>query len=140
MRCSPQVHGVVYDCLTEVEAAFESAANKFHFKYLHLNNKKYSNMLLRSDGLTLKLDFLICSLNEIGSMSHLRSERILNKYLGKNNVTRESCGSYEAMSVLMQKTIHLISNNRLICAPSNADTMNIENYQMDIFFTQSKCL
>jgi len=33
MRCSPQVYGVIYDCLVELEAIAEQSLNKMHFKY-----------------------------------------------------------------------------------------------------------
>lgn len=64
--------------------------NKFHFKTLVIEGKEYPNIDIFADSEVLKGDFLVCSLNEIGSMSFLRAERILNIYLGKNEVHKEN--------------------------------------------------
>ena len=84
MRCSPQVYGVVYECLNFVSDNFDVILNKFHFRNIVIEGKEYPNLDLSADNEVLKGDFLVCSLNEIGAMAFLRSERILNIYLGKN--------------------------------------------------------
>lgn len=38
----------------------------------------------------------------------------------------------------MERCIHYAADNKLISIPSNIDTMNIGNYQHDVFYTGSK--
>lgn len=64
----------------------DNVLNKFHFRTLTVKGEEYPNVDFSGDREVLKGDFLVCSLNEIGSMAYLRSERILNIYLGKNEV------------------------------------------------------
>jgi histidine ammonia-lyase len=73
MRCSPQVYGVVYDCLDFLKKDLDSILNKYHFNTLVLDGKEYANIDIFADSEVLKGDFLVCSLNEIGSMSFLRA-------------------------------------------------------------------
>jgi len=89
MRCSPQVHGIGYDCVSDLEEKVHFLINKPHVKYLVINGKKIRNMLMESDTFSLKLDFAICCLQEMGAMSFLRAERLLNSYLGKNNLLKK---------------------------------------------------
>ena len=35
---------------------------------------------------------------------------------------------------MMNRAIHLTSQNKLYCRPTNFDTMNINNYQNDIYY------
>ena len=90
MRCAPQVYGVVYECLEFMKKDLDSILNKFHFKKVHIEGQEFDNIDLWADTEVLKGDFLVCSLNEIGSMAFLRSERILNIYLGKNELHKET--------------------------------------------------
>jgi histidine ammonia-lyase len=42
------------------------------------------------------------------------------------------------LKTILEKTIHLTADNKILSAPSNGDTMNIHNYEKDIFFTPYK--
>ncbi len=68
MRCSPQVYGVVYECLEFIKKDFDCILNKLHFRRIHIEGEEFDNIDLSADTETLKGDFLVCSLNEIGSM------------------------------------------------------------------------
>jgi histidine ammonia-lyase len=72
IRCGPQVHGVAYDCLIEHNNGLPSLINKPHFKFLTLNGKNLANLLMESDTFSLKMDYLVCSLQEIGAMAFMR--------------------------------------------------------------------
>jgi hypothetical protein len=63
MRCTPQVHGVVYDCYYEMLAQFEMSVNRPQGRYILLNGLKTRNLLLQSETETLLLDYLVCSIN-----------------------------------------------------------------------------
>lgn len=73
LRCSPQVYGVVYDCLYELEERLQLSLNKPQFRFITLNGVKLRNLSYRSEMETLMIDSLVFSLNEIGHMSFLRS-------------------------------------------------------------------
>lgn len=81
MRCTPQVHGVVYDCYSQLLTHFKSTINKPQGKYIYVDGCKKRNLLRQSSTETLMMDSLICSINEIGHMSFLRAERMINVHL-----------------------------------------------------------
>lgn len=89
------------------------------------------NLLYRSENETLILDSLVCSLNEIGHMSFLRSERILNKYLTSNNIALSEY--YDILKARLQKVSYLVAHNKNLAAPTNADTVIMDNYKHDIY-------
>ena len=92
-------------------------------------------MLQESDTFSLKLDYVILSLQEIGAMSFLRSERILNSYLGKNKIDQRS-PAYISLNTMMKSAINLTSRNKVLSEMGNFDTMNISNYKEDVYFSQ----
>ena len=49
LRCTPQVHGVVYDCMTQIENQLPKSLNKPQGKTVTINGKKMRNLLLRSE-------------------------------------------------------------------------------------------
>ena len=46
----------------------DSILNKFHFRKVYIEGQEFDNIDLWADTEVLKGDFLVCSLNEIGSM------------------------------------------------------------------------
>lgn len=76
---------------------------------------------------------LICALNEIGSMAFMRTERMLNFYLGKNNFQKSNPEDYNLLVGWIGKVSYFVPRNRLIASPSNADTMNHHNFEQDIY-------
>lgn len=38
----------------------------------------------------------------------------------------------------MQRMIHRVAENKLICIPTLSDSMNIDNYQKDVFVSDGK--
>lgn len=108
--------------------------NRTHCKYITIGGKTFPNLLQDSDTFSLKLDYVILSMQEIGAMSFLRSERILNSYLGKNKIDQTS-PEYISLKALMRSCIKLASRNKILSEMGNFDTMNINNYNEDIFFS-----
>ena len=135
MRCSPHVHGVAYDSIRNLEENISSFLNRTHCKFLTFSGKRFPNMLQESDTFSLKLDYVILSLQEIGAMSFLRSERILNSYLGKNKIDQRS-PAYISLNTMMKSAINLTSRNKVLSEMGNFDTMNISNYKEDVYFSQ----
>ena len=37
--------------------------------------------------------------------------------------------------MLMERTVHCVSDNKIISTPSNIDTMNLIDYEKDVFYT-----
>lgn len=97
-----------------------------------IGGQKIRNLLSQSDSFTLKIDFVICCLQEMGAMSFLRAERILNSYLGKNKLTKREV--YPTLYSLMQSTLQRTSKNKLLSEMTNFDSCNIDSYQKDIFY------
>jgi hypothetical protein len=67
-------------------------------------------------------------------MSFLRAERILNKHLGKNTI--ELNEHYEYLMANLKKVSYLVSENKLLAIPSNADTILMNNYIHDVYISE----
>jgi histidine ammonia-lyase len=78
------------------------------------------------------LDSLVCALNEMGHMSFLRAERILNKHLTSNRLAANK-EHYELLMISLKKVSTLVAQNKLLAVPTNAETVIMDNYQHDIF-------
>lgn len=50
MRCSPQVYGVVYECLEFLKKDFDSVLNRLHFKKIEIDGEEFENIGLSADG------------------------------------------------------------------------------------------
>lgn len=110
----------------------KSLLNRPHHKYVVLNGKKLPNLLLESDTFALKMDYLICCLQEIGAMSFLRTERILNEYLGKNKLKDRP--EYRSLLSMLTSALKCTSQNKILSEMTNFDTCNIDSYDKDIFY------
>ena len=72
-------------------------------------------------------------------MSFLRAERMLNKYLAKNGLSESPV--YDLLMTKLKKVSLLVSHNRKLASPTNADTVILDNYAHDVFvdeFSPSK--
>lgn len=114
--------------------------NKPHFKHLHINGVKIENIGLWTDHQNFLIDSTLCALHEIGNMTFIRTERTLNTRLAKTNLEGEHPYAHvDHLKAAMERTIFCVTNNRLLCSPSSADTLNISNYQRDVFANNGKC-
>ncbi len=140
MRCSPHVHGVAYDILAHLTSGIDKLLNKHHLKTIVIEGEECPNMDLRSEQEIQNIDYLLCALVEIGAMSYLRSERILNSYLGKNHLFDCSNPRRFSLMSLLQKGILKASENKTLTYPTNFDTMNIGNYYKDVYYNDQRPL
>ena len=62
----------------------------------------------------------------MGHMSFLRTERILNQHLTSNDIKKK--GYYPLLMSRLKKVSLLVGKNKLIAAPTNADTILMDNY------------
>ena len=67
----------------------------------------------------------------MGHMSFLRTERILNRFLTANDIEKK--GYCPLLMTKLKKNALLVGKNKLIAAPTNADTILMDNYQHDIY-------
>jgi fructose-1,6-bisphosphatase len=64
-------------------------------------------------------------------MSFLRCERILNPHLTHNNVSQSPL--FDIFRAALAKASHHVVRGKLLSAPSNADTVIMDNYRHDIY-------
>ena len=89
------------------------------------------NLVWRDETETCLLDRLICALNEVGHMSFLRAERLLNKFLTKNNLPQSPL--YDLLMIRLKRASPLVGENKIIAFPTNAETIIMDNYKHDIY-------
>jgi histidine ammonia-lyase len=125
------VHGVSIDCLRSLSAALDGLLNRPQTRQVTIKGRRVRNLALRAESETMLLDQLILSFNEIGHMSFLRAERILNLHLGKNNI--RSSPHFEYLRAQLRKASYLVPENKLLSSPSSADTILLQDYRHDIY-------
>lgn len=67
-------------------------------------------------------------------MSFLRSERVLNPYLTQNNISKSPF--YELLKTRLQKISYYVVHNKALSAPTNADTVIMDDYKHDIYYDE----
>jgi histidine ammonia-lyase len=77
------------------------------------------------------LDELIMGLNELGHMSFLRSERMLNRHLGKNNISKNH--HFEYLHILLKKYSYFVAENKVLAIPGSIDTVLMQDYKHDLY-------
>ena len=78
LRCSPQIHGPIYEAVWELQRALGSLCNKAQSKWVEIGGKRVRNLAVRSERESMMLARVVCALNEMGHASFLRCERMLN--------------------------------------------------------------
>lgn len=131
LRCTPQVHGVVYDCLEEVRNSLPGLLNRPQTRTFSLNGRTVRNLALRANSEVLQLDNLVLSINEIGHMSFLRAERMQNKKLGRNELQKS--GKLGSLRAGLQRSNYKVSEDKLLTLPTNSDTVLMDDYKQDVF-------
>lgn len=71
-------------------------------------------------------------------MSFLRCERILNPHLTHNNISQSPL--FETFRVALAKASYHVVSGKLLAAPTNADTVIMDNYSHDIYFNDGATL
>lgn len=140
LRCAPQICGVAVDCLELLKEHLPKALNNFHFRYVHVGEEVSENVGAWGDSEQLLNDFALAALHEMGSVMFVRTERLLNEHLAKTNLqdTSHPFPHFEALKRALERTMHCLSDNRLLCCPATADTMNLHNYEADVFRNDGK--
>jgi hypothetical protein len=65
-------------------------------------------------------------------MAFIRSERILNSYLGIKNIKEKQ--QYLSLCSMMKSALNAASKNKILCEMINFDNCCIEDYKKDIFY------
>lgn len=102
--------------------------------HIVIDGKLYPT-LSANERLTEQLDFLAMAVNEIASISIVRSERILNDSLNKLPIKIRELPSFKMLEALYWECAALFLKNKALMTPLSSDSINGSNYTIDISYS-----
>ena len=132
-RCTPQVLGASLDVWAHCHAVFEREINAvtdnpnvFPDEGLILSGGNF-----HGQPLAMALDYLCLAMHEVGSLSERRTYQLT---LGKNNLPHflaADAGLHSGMMIPQYTAAALVSQNKQLCTPASADTIDSSAGQED---------
>ncbi|CAK5082834.1 unnamed protein product [Meloidogyne enterolobii] len=117
LRCVPQVHGVTHDTIEFVKELLNIEINS-----------ATDNPLIFSDA----LDYLAIAVHELAQMSERRLERLVNHELsGLPTFLTQNGGLNSGFMTVQLCAASLVSENKVLCHPSSADSIPTSCNQED---------
>ncbi|MFN5370854.1 MAG: aromatic amino acid lyase, partial [Bacteroidia bacterium] len=132
-RCTPQVVGASLDVWTHCNAVFEREINSvtdnpnvFPDEDVILSGGNF-----HGQPLAMALDYLCLAMHEVGSISERRTYQLT---LGKNGLPHflaADAGLHSGMMIPQYTAAALVSQNKQLCTPASADTIDSSAGQED---------
>ena len=132
-RCTPQVLGASLDVWAHCNSVFEREINSvtdnpnvFPDEGLILSGGNF-----HGQPLAMALDYLCLAMHEVGSLSERRTYQLT---LGKNNLPHflaADAGLHSGMMIPQYTAAALVSQNKQLCTPASADTIDSSAGQED---------
>jgi histidine ammonia-lyase len=132
-RCTPQVLGASLDVWAHCHAVFEREINSvtdnpnvFPDEGLILSGGNF-----HGQPLAMALDYLCLAMHEVGSLSERRTYQLT---LGKNGLPHflaADAGLHSGMMIPQYTAASLVSQNKQLCTPASADTIDSSAGQED---------
>lgn len=134
LRCTPQVHGVVWDTMDFVYSIVNTELNSVSDNPLVFPN---DNLVLSGGNFhgeyTAKMaDFLAIAVHELGSISETRISRLMNKEItGFETFLIKNPGLNSGLMMVHCTAASLVSENKQLCSPASVDTIPTSAGQED---------
>lgn len=132
-RCTPQVLGASLDVWAHCNSVFEREINSvtdnpnvFPDEDLILSGGNF-----HGQPLAMALDYLCLAMHEVGSLSERRTYQLT---LGKNKLPHflaADAGLHSGMMIPQYTAAALVSQNKQLCTPASADTIDSSGGQED---------
>ncbi|GMR34715.1 hypothetical protein PMAYCL1PPCAC_04910, partial [Pristionchus mayeri] len=134
LRCVPQVHGVVHDTIAFVRGIITTELNSATDNPLVFADREeiISGGNFHGEYPAKALDFLAIGVHELAQMSERRLERLVNKDLSGLPTFLTPDGGLNSGFMMIQVTAaSLVSENKVLCHPSSADSIPTSCNQED---------
>lgn len=132
-RCTPQVIGASLDVWAHCHAVFEREINSVtdNPNVFPDENIILSGGNFHGQPLAMALDYLCLAMHEVGSISERRTYQLT---LGKNGLPHflaADAGLHSGMMIPQYTAAALVSQNKQLCTPASADTIDSSAGQED---------
>jgi histidine ammonia-lyase len=132
-RCTPQVHGASRNSLYAARDVFENEVNAVTDNPLIFPemDQILSGGNFHGQPLALHLDALALAAHEWGSISERRTFKLLSGKQGLPAFLSANPGLNSGLMIAQYTSASLVSQNKQLCTPSSADTIDSSNGQED---------
>lgn len=135
LRCIPQVHGATLDALRYIRSVLEIEINSATDNPLVFpeSGDVISGGNFHGQPLALALDYLAMAVNELGSISERRIERMVNPALsnGLPAFLTENGGLNSGLMLLQYAAAALVSEGKILAHPAAVDSIPTSGNQED---------
>jgi len=133
LRCAPQVHGAVRDCLDEARRTFEIELNSVTDNPLVIDGEIISGGNFHGEPLALKLDAMAVALTALSGISERRIDRLVNPALNENlpPFLANHAGLESGFMMLQVTAAALVAENRVLSTPASGGSITTSGNKED---------
>lgn len=127
LRCVPQVHGAIYDAISDVRKKIEIEMNSVTDNPLVFpdNGDIVSGGNFHGEPIAINLDFLGIAISELANISERRTERLVNPQLsgGLPAFLVKEGGVNSGFMIPQYTAACLVSENKVLAHPASVDSI-----------------
>ena len=133
LRCVPQVHGATRDALAHVEEMLRIELNSATDNPLVLpDGRVVSGGNFHGQPIAMRMDYLALGLHQLGAISERRVDWIMNPNLTDLPAfLSPKEGLHSGYMIAQYTAAALVSENKILCGPSSADSIPVSGNQED---------
>jgi histidine ammonia-lyase len=133
LRCAPQVHGAVRDCLAQARRTFDIELNSVTDNPLVIDDEIISGGNFHGEPLALHLDSMAVALTALAGISERRVDRLVNPALNENlpPFLTNHAGLESGFMMLQVTAAALVAENRVLSHPASTGSITTSGNKED---------
>ncbi len=133
LRCAPQVHGAVRDCLEQARRTFEIEINSGTDNPLVVGEEIISGGNFHGEPLALQLDAMAVALTALAGISERRIDRLVNPALNEDlpPFLANHAGLESGFMMLQVTAASLVAENRVLSHPASTGSITTSGNKED---------
>ena len=133
LRCAPQVHGAVRDCLTEARRSFDIELNSVTDNPLVIDDEIISGGNFHGEPLALQLDAMAVALTALAGISERRIDRLVNPALNEDlpPFLANHAGLESGFMMVQVTAAALVAENRVLANPASTGSITTSGNKED---------
>jgi len=133
LRCAPQVHGAVRDCLSEARRTFDIELNSVTDNPLVIDDEIVSGGNFHGEPLALKLDAMAIALTALAGISERRIDRLVNPALNEDlpPFLANHAGLESGFMMIQVTAAALVAENRVLAYPASSGSITTSGNKED---------
>jgi histidine ammonia-lyase len=133
LRCAPQVHGAVRDCLAEARRTFDIELNSVTDNPLVIGEEIISGGNFHGEPLALQLDAMAVALTALAGISERRTDRLVNPALNEDlpPFLTNHAGLESGFMMVQVTAASLVAENRVLSNPASTGSITTSGNKED---------